>query len=295
MRRFTFAYRGSPVFSGRTLLDLLSLTPQTITLDCSLGAGIKFIQVEITNDTIIFRPNKEYVEIPKVQIRQLCKNSRRIYALKFNELIPLSMVGPDNKYYQLTLFENCITPTLEISGIHMHRVTVDPLFVDAKLKIRALNPTPRSSVLEICTGLGYTTYWLLRLDCKVVTIEKSAEVIELAGWNPWSRHLENVELILSDATDALQRLPDDKFDFAVHDPPRISTAPELYTEDFYRELNRVLKAGGILFHYVGEPKRKRGKHYHHIRGISNRLRDSGFNIIRYDPASQGILAICTKR
>ncbi|MEM2391408.1 MAG: methyltransferase domain-containing protein [Candidatus Korarchaeota archaeon] len=251
--------------------------------------------MNVTRDAVIFQTGERYVEIPKSEIKQACKNPRRVYALSQSELIPLSIAGSNGKYYQLTLFENCITPTIEISGIHMHRVVVDPLYVDAKSKIQALNPNPRSSVLEVCTGLGYTTYWLLRSQCKVVTIEKSKEVLELASWNPWSRHLEGVELILGDASEVLQHLPDNEFDFVVHDPPRIALSPELYTEDFYKELHRVMKRAGRLLHYVGEPKRKKGKHYHHIRSISNLLRNSGFSIIRYDPFSQSILAVCIKR
>ena len=295
--RYKFKYRKLPVFSGKTLLTLLNIPPnslpKTIMLDGSLGAGIIKVCIGISRDRIIFDSGRFRAELSRRYLEEIVNNTRRIYGLTEDDLIPLVIVSADNRYYQLSLFEGCRTPTVEISGIHMHRVVVDPLFVDAKRKVKALDPKRGSLVLEICTGLGYSTYWLLKRKCRVITIEKSTEVLELASWNPWSRHLRNADILLGDATLVIENLPDNSFDYVLHDPPRISLAPELYSTTFYSEIRRVVKPRGILFHYVGEPGRKQGKNY--LRGVISRLECAGFKVFRYDQKTQGVIAVCVKR
>jgi predicted methyltransferase len=57
------------------------------------------------------------------------------------------------KFYKL--IPTSTWPTLEISGIHMHRIKkVDPK-TDTELKLKALGRI-YGVVLDICTGLGYT-------------------------------------------------------------------------------------------------------------------------------------------
>ena len=202
--RYKFKYRKLPVFSGKMLLTLLNIPPnslpKTIMLDGSLGAGIIKVCIGISRDRIIFDSGRFRAELSRRYLEEIVNNTRRIYGLTEDDLIPLVIVSADNRYYQLSLFEGCRTPTVEISGIHMHRVVVDPLFVDARRKVKALDPKRGSLVLEICTGLGYSTYWLLKRKCRVITIEKSTEVLELASWNPWSHHLRNADILLGDAT-----------------------------------------------------------------------------------------------
>jgi len=292
-REFRFKYKNLPVFSGKMILNLLNSSTGFFKIDSSLGAKLREISVRILGDSIVFQTENFEIDVSRESISQIVKNPRRIYGLTKSGFLPLVLMDRDNKYYQLTLFEGCLTPTIEISGIHMHRTIVDPLFVDAKQKVLALKPKPKSEVLEICTGLGYSTYWLIRRKCHVISIEKSREVLELASWNPWSRHLKHVEILLGDATKVLQYLPDKRFSYVFHDPPRISIAPELYSSEFYSEIHRVMRPKGILFHYVGEPGKKRGKRY--LRGVLRRLESAGFRILRYDARSRGITAVCIKR
>ena len=281
MKRFVFKPRKVPTFSGFNLQQLLSKDSGTYSLDGSLGKRELYVSVRIARDNIYI----DNIKISRDLIRELKK--RRLYAIESNNIKPLVEVK-DNILYQLVLFEGCRTPTLEISGIHMHRVVVDPLFEDSFTKVRVLNPKPRKKVLEICTGLGYSTYWLLKRKCYVVSIEKNETVLKLAEYNPWSSHLENVDIILGDATQAIYDFDADSFDYIFHDPPRFSLAPELYSQDFYEQLFRVLKPRGKIFHYTGTPGEKRGKYL--AKGVAERLRQCGFWRVKYAESAKGILA-----
>ncbi|MBS7633939.1 methyltransferase [Candidatus Bathyarchaeota archaeon] len=184
------------------------------------------------------------------------------------------------KFYRLV--KTGTWPYLEVSGVRMHRAdAVDPK-TDALLKIKALGKI-YGVILDCCTGLGYTATLAAKMKevRKVITIEKDENVILIARQNPFSRDLfenEKIELIIGDAFWEVQKFEDKHFNFIIHDPPRISIAPELYSLEFYRQLFRVLKDNGRLLHYVGRPGVRQGKNY--LKGIIERLRLAGFARIR---------------
>ena len=105
-------------------------------------------------------------------------------------------------------------------------------------------------------------------------------MLEIAEANPWSRRLEdsNIEIINMPAEEVLPSLPSKVYDKVLHDPPRFALAGELYSQDFYAEIYRVLRVGGTLFHYTGAPKSRRGLNIQ--AGIIKRLRNVGFEILR---------------
>ena len=73
----------------------------------------------------------------------------------------------------------------------------------------------------------------------------------------------------------------------MHDPPRFGIAGELYAEAFYRELARVLKPQGKLFHYTGTPnKLTSGRDV--PREVARRLQAAGFKV-RLE--GDGVLAV----
>ncbi len=184
-------------------------------------------------------------------------------------------------------------PTLMINGIVMHRVAeTDPLR-DAEAKIRAARVGRRHRVLDICTGLGYTAAASLSRGARVVTIELRREVLAMAEANPYASRLglENATIIRGDAVEVVEALADEAFHRVVHDPPRFNVAGELYSASFYRQLYRVLKPGGILFHYTGEPMKTRGRgHGPVVRGVIERLRSTGFQVLGYDANALGVVA-----
>jgi len=193
------------------------------------------------------------------------------------------------KFYKLVSTKTW--PTLEISGIHMHRIKdVDPK-TDTELKIKSLGKI-YGKVLDVCTGLGYTAILVARKKSveKVVTIEKDENVIKIARQNEFSRELfENpkIELIIGDAFEVVKSFESETFNFIIHDPPRFSLAPELYSQEFYNHLYRVLKKGGKMFHYTGEPGKLSGKNF--IQGITKRLLLAGFGKIVKVKEAKGLV------
>ncbi len=183
--------------------------------------------------------------------------------------------------------------TLEINGIHMHRIVgIDPIS-DARLKIASARVRRGHVVLDTCMGLGYTVAASLeRGASRVVTVELDPDVLWVSEHNPYSSGLasDNVEIILGNAVDVVERLPDESFDRIIHDPPRLSkTTGSLYGLSLYRELYRLLKPGGVLFHYTGSPGRKRSLS---IPGrTASRLREAGFDKVKWVERAQGLVAV----
>ena len=115
-----------------------------------------------------------------------------------------------------------------------------------------------------------------------MTCERDENVIEIAKHNPWSIELFNNKKISILKTDALKEIKIFKssmFDAIIHDPPRLSLASELYSLDFYRELFRVLKNHGKLYHYTGSPGSKNRK-VNLAGNVSKRLGQAGFKNIQ---------------
>ena len=195
----------------------------------------------------------------------------------------------DRHFYQLVQPERGKPTTLEIDGIHMHRIKgMDP-YTDAMLKVRALSVRKGMAAWDTCGGLGYTTIFLLRGGAQVLTTEKDPNVLKLARVNPWSREMWRADVRNANAFYFVKKLADESFHRILHDPPRFSLAGELYSLEFYRELFRVLKPGGVLYHYTGSPGRKRGRDIQ--RGVIRRLLQAGFRYIRREPKTEGVLAV----
>jgi len=194
------------------------------------------------------------------------------------------------KFYKLV--ETKTWPALEISGIIMHRVKDTDPKTDAYTKLRIMGRV-EGTVLDSCTGLGYTAILAAREEKvdKVITIEKDENVLLLARKSPFSKELfENpkIEMISGDASVEVKKFKDSSFDCIFHDPPRFALAGELYSSEFYRDIYRILRKNGRLFHYTGKPGIKQGKNY--LKGIANRLMASGFTKVEWKEIPQGFFA-----
>ncbi|MCX7716530.1 MAG: MnmC family methyltransferase [Endomicrobia bacterium] len=182
-------------------------------------------------------------------------------------------------------------PTIQIDGIQMHRISKLTPELDAAKKVDTLNPIPRSLVLDICTGLGYTTIFLLKRNCGVITIEKDENVLYIARQNPYSKPLFDnlvedmfpqagkVKLIIGDAKDVIKTFQDNFFGYILHDPPRFNIAESLYSKEFYIQLHRILKPKGRILHYIGSPQVK-SRYKNIISNIIRRLKEVGFKKIQ---------------
>lgn len=181
-------------------------------------------------------------------------------------------------------------PTMMLAGFPMHRTKGTTPWEDTLAKVAAAAPLT-GRVLDTTMGLGYTAIAASRTAVKVTTIELDPAVVEIARANPWSCELFDsgkIEVVVGGAFETIKGLAAGTVDVVLHDPPTIQLAGDLYSEDFYREIHRVLRPRGRLFHYVGNPDSRQGATL--TRGVQRRLHHAGFRKVRTDPGSFGVVA-----
>ncbi len=209
-----------------------------------------------------------------------------IYAKKGKDEFRLAVF--DKNYYKLRLYNG--VPILEIDGVRMHLVKEfeTPLGYSGEV-VKALGIKPGEVVLDTCMGLGYTAIEASKKAEKVVTFEISDSVYLLATWNPWSDGLfgRNIEIRRGDIHEEIKNLENSSFDAVIHDPPRFSKAPQLYSLAFYGELYRVAGPGARIFHYVGSVGKGKGRKI--AEEVEKRLKKAGFANIVYNSRLQGLL------
>lgn len=181
-------------------------------------------------------------------------------------------------------------PTMLIAGFTMHRIVDTDPMQDTLKKITTLAPIS-GRVLDTATGLGYTAIEAAKTAEHVLTIELDPGAQEIARLNPWSRSLfdnPKIQQIMGDAYEVVPTFADESFSCILHDPPVFSLAGELYSGVFYRELHRVLKRGGRLFHYIGNLESKSSGTV--ARGALRRLQEAGFKRVERRPEAFGVVA-----
>ncbi len=181
-------------------------------------------------------------------------------------------------------------PSMLIAGFVMHRIKeIDP-WQHAQRMMAALAPVS-GSVLDTATGLGYTAILAAREASGVTTIELDPGVLAIAQLNPWSQELfanPKITQVMGDAYEVVPTFADESFDRIMHDPPTLKLAGELYSGAFYRELYRILKRGGRLFHYIGDPNSKASGGV--TRGVVRRLQEAGFSRVARRAEAYGVVA-----
>jgi predicted methyltransferase len=147
-------------------------------------------------------------------------------------------------------------PTFEIDGIKMLPTAKTSPWTDAERKVKLIEPRGKT-ILDTCGGLGYFAAWCLKAGAaQVLSFEKSPDVLWLRTLNPWSPAEDaRLRLACGDISKEIASLPEASVDAALHDPPRFGTAGELYSQQFYDQLARVLRRNGKLFHYTGTPNK----------------------------------------
>jgi len=149
-------------------------------------------------------------------------------------------------------------------------------------------------ILDTCGGLGYFADCCLQAGAtRVISYEKSADVIWLRSLNPWSPAAPTADgdsrlsLVHADVAEQLPQLASGSVDAILHDPPRFGIAGELYALTFYQQLARVVRRNGRLFHYTGTPnKLTSGRD---VPGeVSRRLQQAGFST---QLSGDGVLAV----
>ncbi len=181
-------------------------------------------------------------------------------------------------------------PTMLVAGFSMHRIKRTEPWADTQAKARAIAPIT-GRTLDTTTGLGYTAILAARSATEVVTIELDPTGLEIARANPWSHELfdrPNIQRVIGDAFEVVAEQPESTFDRIIHDPPYMTLAGELYSEEMYRRLFRVLRKGGRLFHYIGDPQSASGART--TAGVMRRMEAAGFQRIARRSDAFGVTA-----
>lgn len=210
-------------------------------------------------------------------LESIVKKTQRIYLCRDGAMTPLE--DRSAGYYKLV--PSAGAPLLEISGVKMHiSKGTDPFTSASAMAQQAVRKGDK--VLDCCSGLGYAAIAAHRLGAsEVLSIELSPEVMALRSQNPWSNALKQAGIVQRQGSsyELIGTMPAASFDAVIHDPPRFSLAGELYSEEFYREIFRVLRRNGRLFHYTGNPHViKKGSSF--VDGVIHRLKAAGFRNVQ---------------
>lgn len=274
-----FCPRKGVALSGHEVRELLRVGGHGSYLaSINLGRGV----VRVESDGAVYSLNG--IRVGRDALEEVAREGEEaVYFLSEEGTLSRVSCYRGGSYYRLKCVSAGSAPTVELSGIHMHNVVRTDPWRDARRKVQLARVRRGMTVLDICTGLGYTAINAVLMGAsEVVTIEKDATVLELAECNPWSYALScpRVTLMLGDAVEVVRDLPPNYFDAAVHDPPTIRIAGELYSSEFYTALRRVLREGATLFHYTGWPGKRRGLNIQ--AGVVRRLAQAGFKALKVE-------------
>ena len=266
---------------------LLKAKQQGITfVEISPDLGLTKIIVSLTPEGIAF-PNGEHLDWRSIE--KISKSEVNCFILEDNTIRPIQVFSEyTNRVCSLMPTKGA--PSMLIAGFVMHRIKdVDPM-QDTLRKIAAISPIV-GRVLDTATGLGYTAIEAAKTADEVVTIELDPGAQQIARLNPWSQALfqtPKIRQIMGDAYEVVQTFEDGSFSRIIHDPPTFSLAGELYSGVFYQQLFRVLKRGGRLYHYIGDPNSKASGGV--TKGALKRLKEAGFARVVRKPEAYGVVA-----
>lgn len=271
-------------FQAKSLLEARQNDQSSLSI--SLDLEISVVEVSLT---------EAGVELPDGSIltwedvNTVSENESSCYIVENGRLEKTQFFSETfNRVY--TLYPTPKAPTMLISGIPMHRIKEVTPMQDTREKVKTIAPLI-GQVLDTATGLGYSAIAAAETAESVTTIELDPTVLELCRLNPWSQALFDnpcIDRRIGDAWDVIETLPDASYTRILHDPPTMSLAGHLYSGDFYRELYRVLRPNGRLFHYIGAPNSKTGGHT--TRGVMERLQEAGFGRVVPKPKAYGVAA-----
>lgn len=276
------------VLSHFQILPVLDARRQGKTeIELSPDLNLSFARAEITADFLCF-PDSPF-PLSWSDAEKIARDENSCFLLRENSIQKIKTFSEmTNRAY--SLYPTRSAPTMLVAGFPMHRIKESDPYRDTLAKIQALAPVT-GSVLDTATGLGYTAIELAKTAQHVITIELDPAAQEMCRANPWSRALfdnPKIEQRIGDSFELVPAFQNSAFDAILHDPPTMSLAGDLYAREFYAGLFRVLRHGGKLFHYIGDPDSKFGANI--TRGVTERLKQAGFRRVKPAPQAFGVLA-----
>jgi predicted methyltransferase len=260
-----------------------------VTLRSARAAGLSHVTGSIdlgrSERTIDITPEAWSVDGAAYPYLERCRD-RTIYYWSGDAFAPVSRFGGGGLIKLVPT--DWGPPTFEIDGIKMLPTAQISPMEDAARKVALVAPAGKA-ILDTCAGLGYFAQRCLAEGAgRIVSYEKNPDVLWIRRLNPWSPPSDapSLDLREGDISVRIAEHAASSFDAILHDPPRFGIAGELYSQAFYDALARVLRPGGLLFHYTGSPnKLTSGRDV--PREVAARLERAGFSASKQ---GDGILA-----
>lgn len=272
-------------FTGSQARDASDGAPLEATTSADLG--LSTISVALNDDGIRY-PSGELLTWDDA--RRINATPNQCFTVAGGAVEPIALFSPTSNTLR-SLMPTSGAPTTLVSGFSMHRIKGTEPWADTVAKAQAAAPLT-GRVLDTTTGLGYTAILAARTASEVITVELDPTGLEIARRNPWSHELfdrPNVQRIIGDAFEVVAEQRAESFDRIIHDPPYLTLAGDLYSEEMYRRLFRALRAGGRLFHYIGDPQSASGART--TAGVIRRLEAAGFHRVTRRPEAFGVTAV----
>jgi hypothetical protein len=277
-----------PILSHFQVKELLARWASGETVcEVSTDLGLTRQLVSLDRNGVHFAAGKA---LPWETVGLIAEDENGCYVLREGEAVKIQFFS-ETTGRSLSLYPTQGAPTMLVSGIPMHRIKNTDPHQDTLEKIRAVKPLV-GRVLDTTTGLGYTAIEAAKTAVEVNTVELDPAALEVARHNPWSQALftnSKIKQVIGDSFEVIQEFEDGAFTRILHDPPVFSLAGDLYSGAFYEQLYRVLRSGGKLFHYVGDPESKSGRNV--TAGVMRRLGQAGFREVRKAPRAFGVVAV----
>jgi hypothetical protein len=256
------------------------------TLTISPDLELTTVTVTLTSDGVTF-PDGPTLDWQTVE--EIADSENSCFTITADGPEKIQAFGEQtNRVY--TLYPTESAPTMLVSGFPMHRIKGTNPHKDTLSKIKTIQPVT-GPVLDTNMGLGYTAIQAAKTATSVLTVELDPAVEDICRQNPWSQALftdPKITRMIGDSFDVVMDLNDNAFTRIIHDPPTFSLAGDLYSQDFYAELYRILAKGGRLFHYVGDLDSQHGKRVSH--GSVQRLQAVGFKNVTARNDAFGLVA-----
>jgi hypothetical protein len=271
-----------PIFTKKEAEQILNADGS---VEVSFDLGLSMTKVEVKDGFAVIAGQK----IPIDDFKKV--KEEFFYVVEDSTLKKVAIFSDEtNLYYKL--LPTTDWPTITLSSVPMHRhIHMSPKR-DTETKIKEVYPI-KGRVLDTCCGLGYTAIMAAKYANEVVTFERDENVVGLCRLNPFSQELftnRKIKLTEGSIFEEISKFKSGSFNRIIHDPPTFKVAPELYSDDFYEELYRVMKKGGILYHYAPAPGKTKGKAFYET--IIKHLKSAtDFKEIEYHEKSSGIRAV----
>jgi uncharacterized protein len=270
----------------QTGLLLAARKAGAMTATTSTDLGLSTVEVVLTAEGVALPGGQT---LPWAEAERIGRAENQCFVVEGGEARSIRVFSETTNWLR-SLMPTAGAPTMLVAGFPMHRIKDTDPYADTRAKVAAAAPIT-GDVLDTATGLGYTAIEAAKTASRVVTVELDPAGLEVARYNPWSRELfENPRItqVVGDVFEEIQTFLDGSFNRVLHDPPTFSLAGELYSGEFYRQIRRVLRSGGKLFHYIGDPTSALGKRT--TAGVIRRLGEAGFRRVERRPEAFGVVA-----